>query len=575
MQGRVFGLGAQKKNGGAVTPSAEWAWGTVQRLRTQRWAVALALMGGCGDEGATGESDADTDSMEDPAEDPGLQDPGAPPPAGLKKVRSWEYRNLMEQLFEGPIAISRPLPPDAVRASFSSVSAAADCYDPTDVEGLELVALDVAAQAFAQTPTPLQAMGCEPSSASDTCVRDFIADFGRRAWRRPLTAAELSKYDGLAQSLAALYDGDPIKGAELTVAAMLQSPYFVYRVELGTPLEVDPGVRKYDGYEMASRLAFVLWERGPDQALLDAAAAGELTTEASVREHALRMLDDPKSIDAVFRFWREHLSIDRLTLTNYPRAEATPSLYAAMREEGHFMAYQLAQPGADALSFLDADTAYLQPELARVYGIELGEEGEVSLDPTRAGFLTSGLFLVSNGHPGKTSPTRRGKFVLERVLCRTIPPPPANVDLTLPDAAPGEATRRELVEMHATEPACKACHVLLDPPGFAFEHYGPMGGFRQEDNGLAIDASGELDAQPFRDAPELVALLRDNPDAARCVVTQTYRAVQGTVEEDAEEPYIDALTTAFVEGGHDQRLMIADLVASEAFRFATGQRGGE
>lgn len=513
--------------------------------------------------------------MEDPALDPGPEGSGTPPPAGLKKVRSWEYRNLMEHLFEGPIAISRPLPPDAVRASFTSVSAAADCYDPTDVEGYEQLALDVARQAFDHSPNPLDAMGCEPTDAADPCVRAFIADFGLRAWRRPMTEAELAKYDGLAQSLAALYDGDASKGAELTVAAMLQSPHFLYRVELGTPLEIDPGVRKYDGYEMASRLAFVLWERGPDQALLDAAAAGELTTEDSVRAHALRMLDDPKSIDAVFRFWREHLSIDRLTLTNYPRAEASPSLYAAMREEGHFMAYQLAQPGADALSFLDTTTAYLQPELAALYGMPLAEEGEVQLDATRAGFLTSGLFLVSNGHPGKTSPTRRGKFVLERVLCRTIPPPPADVDLTLPDAAPGEATRRELVEMHATEPACKGCHVLLDPPGFAFEHYGPMGAYRDQDNGLPIDASGELDLMPFADATELVPQLRNNPDAARCVVTQTYRAVTGAVEEDGEAPYLEALTEAFVAGEHDQRLMIAELVASEAFRYASGQRGGE
>jgi len=543
--------------------------------RRGAWGLLWAVMACGGPDPGAADTDGGAATTEDPADDPGPQGEGTPPPAGLKKVRSWEYRNLMEQLFEAPVALSRPLPQDPVRASFTSVSAAADCYGPTEVEGYETLALDVARQAFAHAPSPLQAMGCAPSSASDACLREFIADFGLRAWRRPMTDAELSKYDNLLHSLANLYDGDAVKGAELTVAAMLQSPFFLYRVELGTPLEVDPGVRKYDGYEMASRLAFVLWERGPDQALLDAAARGELTTEDSVREHALRLLDDPRSIDAVFRFWREHLSIDRLTLTNYPRSGATASLYAAMREEGHFLAYQLAQPGADAMSYLDANTSYLQPELARLYGLELREEGEVSLDASRSGFLTRGVFLVSNGHPGKTSPTRRGKFVLERVLCRTIPPPPADVDLTIPDPGPGEATRRELVEMHATEPACKGCHVLLDPPGFAFEHYGPMGALRDDDNGLPIDASGELDGQTFADATELVASLKAHPDAARCVVTQTYRSVLGTVEADEESPYIDALTESFVEMNYDQRLMIADMVASEAFRYASGQRGEE
>ncbi len=538
--------------------------------------VALLAVAGCGeDDEAMSDPDTSGETTDDTASDPGPQSVGTPPAAGLKKLRSWEYRNVMEQVFEGPVTISRALPEDAVRASFSSVSAAVDCYGPTDIEGYETIALEVAAEAFASSPTPLEAIGCQPAAPSDACVRDFIADFGLRAWRRPMTEAELSKYDNLLQSLAGIFDNDPVKGAELTVAAMLQSPYFLYRVEVGTPLEIDPGVRKFNAYEMASRLAFVLWERGPDQALLDAAASGELTTEESVREHALRMLDDPKSIDAVFRFWREHLSIDRLTLTNYPRSGATPSLYAAMREEGHYLAYQLAQPGADAMSYLDADTTYLQPELASLYGMEMAEEGEVQVDPTRAGFLTSGVFLVSNGHPGKTSPTRRGKFVLERVLCRTIPTPPADVDLNIPDAAPGEATRRELVELHATEPACKGCHVLLDPPGFAFEHYGPMGQMREQDNGLPIDASGEIDGDAFNDAAELVSVLKASPDAARCVAQQTYRSVLGTVEEDEELPYIDALTTSFVEMGHDQRLMIADLVASEAFRYANGLQGGE
>ncbi len=540
--------------------------------------LAVPAMGACG--GDTGGS-ADTDggdggtTTEDPADDPGLQAMGTPAPSGLKKVRSWEYRNIMEQLFEGPIAISASLPADQVRASFTSVSAAADCYGPTDLEGFELITLDVAAQAFEASPTPLEAMSCAPSSASDACLRDFVADLGLRAWRRPMSEAELTKYTDLLASLSNIYDGDPVKGAELTVAAILQSPFFMYRVELGTPLDVDPDTRKFDGYEMASRLAFVLWERGPDKALLDAAANGELTTEASVREHALRMLDDPKSIDAVFRFWREHLSIDRLTLTNYPRAEATPALYAAMREEGHHMAYNLAMPGADALSYLDETTAYLQPELASLYGMSMPEEGEVELDPQRAGFLTSGVFLVSNGHPGKTSPTRRGKFILERVLCRTIPPPPADVDLTVPEAGPGEATRRELVELHATEPACSGCHVLLDPPGFAFENYGPMGEFRTVDNELPVDASGVMDGQAFDDATGLIANLKTSPDAARCVVAQTYRSVLGRVEEDGEEPYIEELTKAFLDTNHDQRLMIADLVASEAFRFASVQRGEE
>lgn len=495
---------------------------------------------------------------------------GAPPEASLKKLRSWEYRNSIATVLGDTVTVDGDLGTDFVRASFSSIAAAQDCYEDLTLEELEQIALDVAAQAFGRSPTPLGAAECSPSDAADACVRQFIADFGRQAWRRPLTDAELDKYTALVGTLAAVYDGDVAKGTELTVAALVQSPHFLYRVELGEPVDASPDVRKYTPYEMASRLAFTLWEQPPNSALLEAAANGELNTAASVREHAERMMADDRAIAPLFRFWREHLGIDRLTLTNYPRADANEQLYDGFREEGRFMAYHLALPGADALSYLDTRTAYLQPKVGDVYGIDLQSEAEVEVSAERAGFLTSGVFLVSNSHPGKTSPTRRGKFILERVLCRTIPPPPADVDLELPTALPGEATGRQVLDQHASDPTCAACHNQLDPPGFAFEHYDGAAARRELDNELPIDSSGTFDGADFSNAQEFLALLRDAPDAARCLTIQTFRSTLGVVEGVDQAPYLLALNDAFVETGHDQRQLLVDLVSSDAFRFATG-----
>ena len=201
------------------------------------------------------------------------------------------------------------------------------------------------------------------------------------------------------------------------------------------------------------------------------------------------------------------------------------------------MALRLTWPGIDALEFLTAREAVLGPQLAELYGASFSgsKTAEVELPPDRRGYLTSGVFLVTNSHPGKTSPTRRGKFVLERVLCRDTPPPPNDVDLTLPDAAPGEATRRELLEQHASNPQCAACHRLLDPPGFAFETYNALGKRRDRDNDLPIDSSGTIDGQPFSNAGELVDILVASPDTARCLVGHVFRAHTGQIETEAQE----------------------------------------
>ncbi len=540
-------------------------------MRRVAWALTAFFLGCGGGDNVGGQ--ADTDDAGD-GELPEAE--GHPPPASLKKLRSWEYRNSVAQLLGEAVTVHGDLPPDFVRASFSSIAAAQDAYEDLAVEGFETIALDIAAQAFTSEPNPMSALGCTPSDATDPCVREFVADFGLRAWRRPLTDAELDKYVGLIASLAAIYGADVLKGSELAVAAMVQSPYFLYRVELGTPVDGGgPEVRKYTPHEMATRLSFTLWEQPPDAALLAAAAAGELATADSVREHAERMLADDRAIAPIFRFWREHLSIDRLTLTNYPRAEASETLYAGLREEGRFMAYHLALPGADALSYLDTQRAYLQPDVAAIYGMDLATEAEVEMPAERAGFLTSGIFLVSNSHPGKTSPTRRGKFILERVLCRSVPPPPADVDLELPTPLPGEATGRQALDQHSSDPSCAACHVQLDPPGFAFEHFGPTAALRGLDNGLPVDASGALDGEDFQDAAGLIELLRKSPDAARCVTLQTFRSTLGAVETIGQAQYIASLQAGFVDSEHDQRQLIVDIVSSDAFRFATGFSGGQ
>lgn len=500
---------------------------------------------------------------------------GTPPAASLKLLRTFEYRNTMAALLGDAVSVDAELRPDLVRANFTSVSASVDCYEEVGIEAFETIALDVAAQAFATSPTPLDQAGCAPADAGDDCVADFIADFGLRAWRRPLDGGERAKYVGLVDSLSTLYAGDVVKGVELTVAALLQSPNFLYRVELGWPVEGDPDTRKYSGYEMASRLAYSLWEGPPDRALLDAAGAGELDSAESVMQRASEMVADPRAEAALGRFWREHLNVDRLTLENYPRSVASEELYAAMRAEGEALVAQAIASGTDARTFLTSTEAELTPELAELYGASSPDGGPVTLPAERMGYLTSGVFLATQSHPTKTSPTRRGKFVLERILCQDIPPPPPDVDLELPEAPEGGATQRELLEAHRNNPVCAACHDSLDPLGFAFEQFDAMGQFREMDNGLPADPSGEWSGTAFQDAVGLIDILKDDPDVSRCLAIQTFRGFTGHLETAGQDPYIDEMVTSLEASGHDFRTLVAVLLGSEAFRYSHDFVGAE
>ncbi len=536
--------------------------GTARRTRrslTLGAALVLAL-GGCKDE-PEGPPNDDPPAAE-------IVDPSA---ALVKKLRSWEYRNTIATLLGDAITVDDGLlPTDLVRANFSSISASLDCYGDIEVEAFETAALDIAAQAFATSPTPLEKAGCEPTAATDGCVETFLADFGRSAWRRPLTEEELAKYMSLADSLTTTLQGDVNLGLEMTVAAMLQSPYFLYRVELGESLADDPQTRKYTPFEMATRLAYTLWETTPDEYLLDAAAAGELTTEESVREYATVMLTHPRASGVLQRFWREHLSIDRLTIDDYPKPAATEQLYTDMRLEGQYMAARASQPGADALDFIAGGEAFLTPSLAAHYGVTqaISEPQWVTLPPERRGYLSSGLFLAANSHPTETSPTRRGKFVVERILCRAVPPPPPDVDISLPEVEEGALTRREQLEMHSSEPACLGCHHILDPAGFAFEGFDPVGVLRTTDNGRPVDASGEFDGNPFDGAPELISILTASEEVPRCLTRQAFRNTMGQLETPEQEAYIEQLNEQFITNGHEFRGLIVDIVSSRAYRYA-------
>jgi hypothetical protein len=406
-------------------------------------------------------------------------------------------------------------------------------------------------------------------------VQGFLEDFGRRAYRRPLTADELLRWQQISVQLAS---PDAWEGLRLAVSGMLQSPYFIYRVELGEPDPERPGRLRFTSHEMASRLSFLLWNTTPDDELLDAAAGDTLLTEDGLREHAERMLADPRASKAIQQFFAQYFDLGRLDgiardPTVYP--SFTSTLPASMRTEVQLLVDDFVfRRDADIRGIFGTRNTFVNEELAALYGVDAPGASPIAFVPVelpedgpRAGMLTLGGFLMMNAHETEPSPTRRGKYLRERVLCQTVMPPPDDVDTNIPEEMGDAQTLRERLEQHAENTVCAGCHNFIDPPGFLFESFDSVGVFRTVDkDGYPIDATGALDGVELSSATELGPLLAEDPRVGQCVVKQLFRHAQGRLETEAERDIVTDLDDRFADDGYRFKRLLLTLVTHEGFR---------
>ena len=505
-------------------------------------------------------------------------EPFVPGPQVLPRLTQLQYRNSLEDLL-GPDLPELPLEPDTNPYLFYSIGSAQNALSELGVQRYEESADAVTRAVFDDPQRRVDLVGCEPAAVADACVQTFLSEFGRRAYRRPLSQEELERWIGVASDLA---EGDPWRGLRLAVAGMLQSPWFLYRVELGEPDPEDPSILRYTGYEMASRLSYLLWNSTPDEPLLDAAQAGELDSVAGVEAQAARLLDDPRARSAIQDFFAQYFDLGRLGGTTrdpqrYPLF--TPSLPESMRTEVRLLVDDYVnRRDADIREIFYTTRTFVNDELAALYGLDVPEATPISFVPVelpddgpRAGLLTFGAFLAMNAHETETSPTLRGKYVRERVLCQTVPPPPDDVDTTIDPEDADAQTLRERLEQHRNDPACSGCHSFIDPPGYLFEHFDSIGAYRTHDNGHPIDASGDLDGTPLHGARDLAQMLGEDERVARCMVTQLFRHAHSRLEHDDEVPALRDLEDRFEQAGYRFRDLMLELVTHESFRTVTEQ----
>lgn len=471
----------------------------------------------------------------------------------------------MRALLGTALEPARDFPPDLPGGGFASNRG--DAVSQLGVEKLMLAAEALAADAVTRLTTLVPCAATQPDAA---CARQFYGDLARKAYRRSADTAEL---DELGQLYAWGETNGGFKlGIQVVIERVLQSPHFVYHVErTGSPLNAN--VAQLTGLSVADRLASFIWHSVPDAALLDSAERGELDTAAGIAAQAERMLLDGKGRDGVVEFFNEYLDIEKLGL-----AEKNPTTYptynAAVRgemwaETANFVDFVMRQGDARLETLLTSPLAMPSPGLAPLYGLPLGQ-AFTPMDPAvRSGILTHPSVLAVHAHSDQSSPVKRGAFIRDRVLCTPLPDPPPNVNANPPVVNPG-ATTRQRFEQHRAEPSCAVCHALIDPVGFAFEHYDGMGMFRAADGALAIDTTGSLTGTdidgPFQDGVELTKRFATSAQVRDCMATQWLRYALRRDETDQDACSQAKIAAAFRDSG-DLRQLVSAVVQSDAFRY--------
>ena len=494
--------------------------------------------------------------------------------APVRRLTNVEYLNTLRDLF-GSLPELPDMPVDGVASGVFENDARS--LGPSDLRIARYEAAAMAMGAHAVTDADARAHMVPCDTEDGACIDAFVRHAGRKIFRRPLTDDQVTRFTTFFETQRSAIDFDA--AIQLTLAAMLQSPYFLYRLEHGAGGGEQVAL---DSHELASRLSYFLWESAPDDELLDAADADAIDLEAQAR----RMLDDPRARATVRNFHRQWLHLDRVVgewkIADFPLW--SDEVAAAAREESQRFAEHAVFGGGGLEALFTSNVAFIDESLAPIYEVDAPTEpfGEVPLDPeTRAGILTRIAFLGGHAHEAVGSPPLRGVFVMERLLCEPRPSPPGDADTSPPMQRFGEGpfTNRQLFEQRTEPGVCLGCHRRIDGFGYGFENYDTTGAYRTIDNTLPVDATGYAqgignDAE-YDGAVELQRLLVESDVVQRCVAEKWLTYAQGRAVEQEDACHLDALERAFDESGHDIEQLLIDIVLRPEFALRPAIGGDE
>jgi len=534
-------------------------------------AAMIALVGACytGNgghlDGAESAEEADASDGATDGDDPVAPAPESPvAESGLRRLSRVEYDNTVRDLLgDTTNPGSQRLPADVVDPFDNDYTTQA-ASKPL-VEGLEATALDVVDRLMQDPQRRDAVIGCALAGDADSdaaCLSSFIATFGRRALRRPLSVDEVEEFSALAAA-----QPDPYGAAAAVVTAVLLDPEFVYRVERGRPTD-EPGVFRLDSFEVATRLSYFVLGTTPSDELLDLAEDDGLATPNDVRAVAEAMLADPRARARIEDFHAMWLGYREL-----PHAA---DLAAAMHTETSALVERVVfDEQAAWLELFTAEQTFVGDLLATHYGLAPpGADTPTWVDygnSGRRGILSHGAFLSVAASIADTSPTKRGKFVRRRLMCQEVPKAPPDVNVDQAPQSPDSPCKWDAYAVHReTGGACTGCHALMDPIGFGLENYDSAGRFRTHDTDLPeceIEGVGDLDGVAFHGPAELADRLIDSGTLDACAVTHVIRFAIGREIDEQDAWMHEALIEQFRDDDHRFDRLVIELVGAEAFGY--------
>lgn len=524
--------------------------------------------GDSGGDEASGAEGEDDDGADDPTVDCAGVGAGLAP---MRRLTKAQYDNTIRDLFGGAIEPGSTFPVSVIHEEYTN-NPAANVVSLSGAEDI-LMAAEHAGQQVVEDVAAV--VSCEPGLS---CAEAFIDDFGRRAFRRPLRAAER---EALLDLFVQVDSEDGFADGIGTVVTMvLQAPQFLYLFEEGAEA-LEPGVVMLSDFELATRLSYLLWDTTPDEELLTLAEAGMLHEPEQLQEQAQRLLDDPgKSGPALDRFFREWMHFDGVPA--FDKDDALFPAYddafasSADQELSRFVDGVLASDDPSLRTLLTSPVTQVDATLADFYGVPAPGSGwsEVSLPADRRpGLLSRPALLAEHSTRSSSAPIFRGRLVRTQLLCNAIPPPPDDAMANAPEYPEG-ATERQRTEILMNHMDCGGCHGLMNPIGLGFEHYDASGAWRDLDvDGAAIDDRGEIVGGAegltgsFDGVPDLSERLASSDVVTACFANQFYRHSLGLESSQALACAVEPIEQAFVASGGDLPRLMLELVGSNAFRM--------
>jgi len=499
---------------------------------------------------------------------------------GLRRLTETQYRNTIADVFGPDIVVSGRFEP-IVRPEHGLIAAGTrdSSISPAGLEQYDAMARNIAGQVFGKNRA--QFVRCGPADekqADAACASAVLTPLGRYLFRRPLTVDEQAFYVKLATDTVP-NAGSFYKGLELSLAAMLTSPKFLYVVETAETDPAQPGAMRLDNYSRATRLAMLLWDSAPNEALLTAAEQGKLTNQRTLEATAAAMVKSARFEQGVRAFFS-----DMLLFEKFGELAKDPLVYPYFNTEVfNALPEQMLRTVVDHLVTRNGDyrqlfvtnRTYMTRALGPVYQVPVHksygwEPYEFSPADDRAGLLGQAGFLALYSHSGRSSPTLRGRAIRELLMCQPVPNPPGNVNFTAVQETSNKAmpTARVRLDAHSTDPVCAGCHKITDPIGLSLERFDGIGSFRRLENGAEIDHSGAMDAAKFTGAVGLGKAMAGNPQTTQCVTTRAFEYATGRTATD--ETLIGNLEKGFAAQQYNIRaLFLRVATAPEAYRVVT------